>query len=129
MKLTPLFGHGVACGFPSPADDHKEAPLSLDEHLITRPASTFLARANGDSMRELGIFDKDLLVIDRSLGAVHGDVIVVALDGELTCKVLDRRRGRLLSANEQYPPIPVLEDQDVLVEGVVKASIRYHRPC
>lgn len=129
MKLTPLFSHGVAAGFPSPADDHKEDALSLDEHLITRPASTFLARANGDSIQGLGIFDQDLLVIDRSLTAIQGDVVVVALDGELTCKVLDLRRGRLLSANDNYPPIPILEDQDVLIEGVVKASIRYHRPC
>ncbi len=129
MKLIPLYSHGVAAGFPSPADDHKEEPLSLDDHLITRPAATFMARANGDSMQGLGIFDKDLLIIDRSLEPVQGDVVVVALDGELTCKVLDRRRGRLLSANDKYPPIPILESQDVLIEGVVKASVRYHRPC
>lgn len=129
MKLIPLYSHGVAAGFPSPADDHKEESLSLDDHLITRPAATFMARANGDSMQGLGIFDKDLLIIDRSLEPVQGDVVVVALDGELTCKVLDRRRGRLLSANDKYPPIPILESQDVLIEGVVKASVRYHRPC
>lgn len=127
MKLTPLFSHGVAAGFPSPADDHKEDSLSLDEHLITRPAATFMARANGDSMQGIGIFDRDLLIIDRSLAPVQGDVVVVALDGELTCKILDCRTGRLLSANRNYPPIPILEEQDVLIEGVVKASIRYHR--
>ncbi|GAB2902250.1 LexA family protein [Microbulbifer echini] len=66
MKLSPLYGHGIACGFPSPADDHKEAALSLDEHLISKPAATFMARANGDSMMGLGIFDKDLLIVDRS---------------------------------------------------------------
>ncbi|AWF83456.1 DNA polymerase V [Microbulbifer sp. A4B17] len=129
MKLPPLFSHGVSCGFPSPADDHKEASLSLDQHLITSPAATFLARANGDSMQNLGIFDRDLLVVDRSLAPVHGDVVVVALDGQLTCKVLDRHQGRLLSANDKYKPIPICERQELIVEGVVKASIRYHRPC
>ncbi|WP_020412915.1 LexA family protein [Microbulbifer variabilis] len=126
MKLSPLYGRGVACGFPSPADDHKEAALILDEHLITKPAATFMARANGDSMMGLGIFDKDLLIVDRSLTPAHGDVVVVALDGQLTCKVLDRQRGRLLSANEKYPAIPIWEGQELVVEGVVKASVRYH---
>ncbi|GAA5446121.1 protein UmuD [Microbulbifer sp. NBRC 101763] len=127
MKLSPLFGHGVACGFPSPADDHKEAALSLDEHLITKPAATFMARANGDSMMGLGIFDKDLLIVDRSLTPAHGDVVVVALDGQLTCKVLDQQQGRLLSANDDYTPIPIWEGQELIVEGVVNASVRYHR--
>ncbi len=128
MKRVTLYSHGVAAGFPSPADDHKEKSLSLDQHLITHPAATFMARANGDSMQGLGIFDRDLLVVDRSLTPVHGDVVVVALDGQLTCKVLDRHHGRLLSANDRYPPIPVWEGQELIVEGVVKASIRYHRP-
>ncbi|WP_444893457.1 LexA family protein [Microbulbifer sp. TRSA001] len=129
MKLSPLYASGVSCGFPSPADDHKEAALSLDQHLITSPAATFLARANGDSMRDLGIFDRDLLVVDRSLTPVHGDVVVVALDGQLTCKVLDRQKGQLLSANDKYTPIPIWEGQELIVEGVVKASVRYHRSC
>ncbi|WP_444939913.1 LexA family protein [Microbulbifer sp. ZKSA004] len=127
MKLSPLYGSGVSCGFPSPADDHQEPPLSLDEHLITNSAATFLARANGDSMQEVGIFDRDVLIVDRSLTPVSGDVVVVALDGQLTCKILDLKRGRLLSANGRYRPIPIWEGQELLVEGVVKASVRYHR--
>ncbi|WP_444905008.1 LexA family protein [Microbulbifer sp. CnH-101-E] len=118
---------GVSCGFPLPADDHKEEALSLDEHLITNGPATFMARANGDSMQGVGIFDRDILIIDRSLTPVNGDVVVVALDGQLTCKILDRGRGRLLAANEKYPPIPIWEGQELIVEGVVKASIRYHR--
>ncbi|MCO1336537.1 translesion error-prone DNA polymerase V autoproteolytic subunit [Microbulbifer sp. OS29] len=128
MKFSPLYGHGVSCGFPSPADDHKESALSLDEHLITRPASTYMVRANGDSMVNVGIHDGDLLIVDRSLTPVHGDVVVVALDGQLTCKTLDRRRGRLLPANANYPAIPIWEGQELIVEGVVKASVRCHRP-
>ncbi|WP_444959665.1 LexA family protein [Microbulbifer sp. VVAC002] len=127
MKLSPLYSNGVSCGFPSPADDHKEQPLSLDEHLITNPPATFMARANGDSMQGLGIFDRDVLIVDRSLTPMNGDVVVVALDGQLACKILDLKRGRLLSANGNYRPIPVWEGQELIVEGVVKASIRYHR--
>ncbi|USD19929.1 LexA family protein [Microbulbifer variabilis] len=63
MKLTPLYGSGVSCGFPSPADDYKEEALSLDDHLITSGPTTFMARANGDSMQGVGIFDRDILII------------------------------------------------------------------
>lgn len=126
MKLT-LYAHGVQAGFPSPADDYKEGSLSLDEHLIEHPSATYLARANGDSMEGVGIYDKDLLIIDRALEPVHGDVIVVAVDGELTCKLLDKNRQCLLSANDKFPPIPILEGQDVISEGIVSSSIRYHR--
>lgn len=130
MKLI-LYSHSVQAGFPSPADDYIESALSLDEHLIEHPAATYLARASGDSMEGIGIFDKDLLIIDRALTPLQGDVVVVAVDGELCCKLLDKQRLRLLSANSNYPPIPIVEGQDVLIEGVVKASIRYHRkdPC
>ncbi|WP_026305309.1 LexA family protein [Microbulbifer variabilis] len=127
MKLSPPFSSDVACGFPSPADDYKEAALSLDEHLITNPPATFMARANGDSMQGVGIFDRGVLIIDRSLTPVHGDVVVVALDGQLTCKILDKRLGRLMPASDRYQPIPIWEGQELIVEGVVKASIRYHR--
>ncbi|WP_444883539.1 LexA family protein [Microbulbifer sp. PSTR4-B] len=129
MALTPLYSHGISCGFPSPADDFKEAALSLDDHLITRPSATYFVRADGDSMVNAGIHDGDLLIVDRSLTPVHGDVVVVALDGQLTCKILDRRRGRLLPANSNYPAIPIWEGQELIVEGVVKASVRCHRAC
>lgn len=130
MKLI-LYSHAVQAGFPSPADDYKEGSLSLDEHLIQHPAATYLARASGDSMEGVGIYDRDLLIIDRALEPVQGDVIIVAIDGELTCKLLDRQKHQLLAANSLYPPIPILDGQSVEIEGVVKASIRYHRrqPC
>ncbi|WP_444886448.1 LexA family protein [Microbulbifer sp. JMSA008] len=104
----------------------EEAALSLDEHMNSKPAATFMAWANGDPMMGLGIFDKDLLIVDRSLKPTHGDV-VVALDGQLTCKVLDQQQGRLLSANDDYAPIPICKGQELIVEGG-KASVRYHRP-
>ncbi|GAB3099569.1 translesion error-prone DNA polymerase V autoproteolytic subunit [Aestuariicella hydrocarbonica] len=127
MKLI-LYSHAVQAGFPSPADDYKEGSLSLDEHLITHPAATYLARASGDSMQGVGIFDRDLLIVDRSLEPLQNDVVVVAIDGELCCKQLDKNHHCLRSANRHYPPIAIREDQDILIEGVVMASIRYHRP-
>ena len=123
----PLFSHSVRAGFPSPADDYLELPLDLNEHVIQHPAATYYVRAQGDSMLRLGIHNGDLLVVDRALEAVHGDVVIAALDGELTCKVLDLRLRRLLSGNDLFPPIPVGEDAELVIEGVVTHSIRYHR--
>lgn len=127
MTLLTVYIDHVPCGFPSPADDYSETKLSLDEHLIEHPSATFMARASGDSMQGIGIFDQDLLIIDRALQAQHGDIVVVAIDGQLTCKSIDLHRNRLLSANSKYSPIAITEAQDVLIEGVVRASIRYHR--
>lgn len=125
MKLT-LFGDTVPAGFPSPADDYKEDALSLDEHLISHPAATYLARASGDSMQGVGIYDQDLLIIDRSLTPRTGHVVIAAIDGELCCKQIDLEGKRLVSANKHYAPIYLTEEQDLIIEGVVKASIRYH---
>jgi DNA polymerase V len=127
MKLT-LFAHGVEAGFPSPADDYIEGILSLDEHLIKHPSATYFARANGNSMEGVGIFDKDLLIIDRAIEPDHGHIVVVAVDGQLTCKILDKNNHQLLSANNRFPPIAILADQDVVSEGVVTTSLRYHQP-
>jgi DNA polymerase V len=78
-------------------------------------------------MIELGIQNGDLLVVDRSLTPVHGDVVVTAVNGELTCKVLDLHKKRFLAANNHYPPININDSMDVLIEGVVVHSIRHHR--
>jgi len=126
MKLV-LYSHAVQAGFPSPADDYKETALSLDEHLILHPAATYLARASGDSMEGVGIFDHDLLIIDRSLEPRNGDVVIAAINGELTCKLLDTQQQVLKAANGRYTPIPIHDDMELLIEGVVMASIRYHR--
>lgn len=123
----PMYGTKVKAGFPSPADDYIERALDLNEHLIRHPAATFYCEVSGDSMRGVGIFDGDLLVVDRALKPRHGDVVLAALDGELTCKLLDMRGKRLLSANRDYPPIAITEGADFLIEGVVTNSIRRHR--
>lgn len=123
----PLYAARVQAGFPSPADDYIQTPLDLSEHVIQHPAATYYVRASGDSMTGLGIYSGDLLIVDRALEAKHGDVVIAAIAGELTCKVLDERRRRLLSANQKFEPIPITEETDLVIEGVVTHSLRYHR--
>jgi DNA polymerase V len=124
--VIPLFVHSVEAGFPSPADDHIEQHLNLHELMVTHPAATYLCRGHGDSMTELGIGNGDLLVVDRSIKPKHGSVVIAAVDGQFTCKVLDLLQRRLLAANAKYASIPILEDMELMIEGVVTYSIRCH---
>jgi DNA polymerase V len=122
----PLYGCRVRTGFPSPADDFIDRALDLNEFLIKKPSATFFAWAEGDSLRDIGITQGDLLIIDRSLEHAHGAVVVAAIDGELTCKILDKRRMLLLAANNQYPPINIADKDELVIEGVVTYSIKNH---
>ncbi len=126
-RLFPLYLSRVAAGFPSPADDYLDGGLDLNEHLIAHPAATYFARAEGDSMIELGIFSDDLLIIDRAAQAVDGDVVVVAIDGLLTIKVLDLAHSRLLPANKLYRPIEISAESQVDIEGVVLHAVHHLR--
>ena len=124
LKL-PLFGSQVPAGFPSPADDHLESELDLNEYLIDHPSETFFVRAKGDSMQQAGIFDKDLLIVDRSLTAKHNDIVIAAVGGELTVKRLCVKHGKpwLLPANPDYRPIQIKEGSELYVWGVVIHAI------
>ncbi len=118
--------HSVPAGFPSPADDYMDRSLDLNQYLIEHPAATYLARAKGDSMQDCGIFDGDLLIIDRSRDACHNDIIIAVLNGQLACKILDKKHQCLRSANKNYPPVTIDEYAELLIEGVVIHSIRHH---
>ena len=124
----PFFGFCVPAGFPSPAQDHLEAALSLDELLDVRAPHTYLARAAGNSMVEVGIFDRDILVVDRSRLPEPGQVVIAALNGEPLVKIFDRQQGRALlrSANRRYPPRYLDEGDELGVWGVVGYSVRIH---
>lgn len=117
----PVFLGRLPAGFPSPADDYLEGKLDLNRHLIKHPAATFFVRVSGDSMIEAGIHTGDLLVVDRSLEARNGNVIVAALDGELTVKRLFKRGKtvRLVPANTNYQPIEIQSQQEFEIWGVV----------
>ena len=82
----PIFACGVSAGFPSPADDYLEGSLDLNEHLIRQPAATFFVRAKGDSMIGAGIHDGDLLVVDRSVNAKNGNVVIAVVNREISVK-------------------------------------------
>lgn len=123
----PLFLSIAECGFPSPADDYVDQVLSLDELVVKNPPATYFVRAGGFSMIEAGIFDGDILVVDRSLEVQSGNVVVAALNGELTVKrvrIKSFRGGRieelwLVPENESFPLIPVTPDAEFTVWGVV----------
>ncbi len=123
----PMFTSTVPAGFPSPADDHIEGKLDLNEHLVRRPAATFFVRASGESMRGAGIFDGDLLIIDRGVSPQPDDIVIAILQGELTVKRLKKVDGQWLLAaeNNAYPSLPLIEG-DCEIWGVVTHSIRRH---
>lgn len=122
----PLFSSTVAAGFPSPADDHIEETLDLNEYMVQRPTSTFMLRVEGESMRDAGIMPNDILVVDRSVKPSHNKIIIAALDGELTVKRLFHRGGliKLLPENPDYPEIELKSESDLVVWGVVIGSFR-----
>ena len=124
-ELIPLYSHKVAAGFPSPAEDDIETYLDLNEHLIQHPASTFMVRAQGESMLGAGIFSGDILIVDKSLEATHGKVVVAAVNGELTVKRLYRKGGvvKLQAENTNYPDIYIAEEIETVIWGVVTSVI------
>ncbi|MFC6478670.1 LexA family protein [Pseudomonas asuensis] len=130
MDLTlPFYGYRVPAGFPSPAQDHLEERISLDQLLDIQAPHTYLVRAHGDSMIGSGIYDGDLLVVDRSVDAVPGDVIIAAINGEPVVKRLGYidTIPALISDNPLYKPRLILEGDDFEVWGVVRCSLRTHR--
>ncbi len=120
-RPLPLFSSRVAAGFPSPADDHLEDHLDLNEHLVRHPAATFLVRVQGDSMTGAGIQHGDLLVVDRSLEPKSGTIVIAVVNGELTVKRLKVDSGGvwLVPENPNYPRLEIREGMDLTIWGVV----------
>lgn len=116
-----LFAGPVTAGFPSPASDYVEDKLDLNEHIVRHPAATFFVRAAGDSMTGAGIFDGDILVVDRSLKPVNSNIVIAVLDGEFTVKRLKISKGKitLQSENPNYAPIEITPESNFSVWGVV----------
>ena len=121
----PFMGDAVVAGFPSPAEQYVERPLDLNELLVARPAATYFVRAEGDSMEGAGIRSGDLLVVDRSLEAGNGSIVIACVDGEFTVKTLRKSRGRvwLEAANPAYAPIRFSSGMELRVFGVVTSII------
>ena len=124
--LIPLFGHNVSAGFPSPADDYVEGRLSLDEHLVPHKDSTFFVRAKGNSMVGAGIFDGNLLVVDKSLTPSSGDIVIAVVDSELTVKRFIKRGEKVILQpdNPRFKEIELKEGQELQVWGVVTSTVK-----
>lgn len=127
MFVIPIYIEAGVCGFESPAAHYTELGVTLDELLIKHPNATFIGLASGNSMQEVGIFEGDLLVIDRAEPAENGDVIVANLNGLFVCKLLDKTNARLLSASSLHKPVQLTSADEFQLEGVVTLSIRMHR--
>lgn len=124
----PVFSSKVQAGFPSPADDYIEGYLDLNTKFIKHPSSTFVLQATGESMIEAGIFSGDWLLVDKSVEATHGRIVIAAVNGELTVKRLSKTEGRvqLLPANSKFKPIDISEDSEMVIWGVV--TLVLHEP-
>jgi len=121
----PLLNDSVSAGFPSPADDYTEENIDLNEHLISNPFSTFFLRVKGDSMINAGIKDKDLIIVDKSLIAKPGNIVIAMIDGEFTIKRLSIKNDELYlkAENHNYPDFRFRNHIDVQIWGVVIYSI------
>lgn len=129
VLAVPLFAGRVPAGFPSPAEDHEDAPLDLSRRFIVRPTASYMFQVDGDSMTGAGIFSGDYLVVDRSRRPRDGDVVLAVADGGFTVKFWrdDGRRIRLEAANPAYPAIPWVEGCEEW--GVVTSVHRDLLPC
>ena len=122
----PYVGKQISAGFPSPAEDYLENILDLNDLLVKHPNATFYARVTGDSMKDAGVDNGDLLVIDKSLEYRHNALAVCFIDNEFTLKRIRKVRQQLylVPANPVYEPIAVAEDAEFVVWGIVTYVIK-----
>lgn len=122
----PLIDEGISAGFPSPALDFEDLSIDLNKHLIKHPSATFYGRVKGDSLKNAGINDGDLLVIDRSLEPSNGKIAVCFIDGEFTAKRIKKTSNELwlMPENEAYSPIKIEEENNLIIWGVVTHVIK-----
>ena len=119
----PLMNSTVTAGFPSPADDHLDLPIDLNEYFFGEDQGRYIidVRVQGDSMEDSDIHQGDLLIVDRAKSYEMGSIVLAVLDGEFTVKKLMKKNGSLylLSSNKSYKPIKIESDTDFKVWGVV----------
>ncbi len=123
LSMLPF---AISAGFPSPALDFTDVAIDLNKHLIDHPSATFYGRVQGESMRDAGIGNGDLLIIDKSIEPQHGKIAVCYLDGEFTLKriKLDRTGLWLMPDNDSYKPIKIEEHHDLKIWGIVTYIIK-----
>lgn len=117
----PLYRDFVPAGFPSPAQGYEEARLDLNQLIVQRPEATFMLRVQGASLRDANVHDGDIVVVDRSIEARHGHIVIAEVGGGFTVKILWRRAGRvrLMAANPAFKPVEFIDGMELVIFGVV----------
>ena len=127
----PLDFHmtSICAGFPSPADDHLDISLDLNEYLIKHPSATFYIYVKGDSMIDDGLHSGDIMIVDRSLNPKSKDIVVAVIDGEFTVKKIYKKNNQiyLIPSNKKYQSIAINKDMDFQIWGVVTHAIHHFR--
>jgi len=125
----PVYSGRVSAGYPMPTEDHIEDRVDMASLLGGNLEDAFIVYANGDSMKDAGIFDGDALLVQPHVKPGHGKIVVAAVDGQMTVKFLIVKKGKafLMPANPAYDEIPIDPEQGVVIWGVVETSLRMHR--
>lgn len=127
MKIIPIVASCGITGFESPAKDYAQKALNLDDLLIETPSATLLYQVQGDDLKDVGIFDQDLVIVDESVRVQNCDLVVAELNGEMICKRINTHHSVLYSSQSTESPITVQEFDEFVVKGVVTRSVRCHR--
>jgi DNA polymerase V len=122
----PFMDVEISAGFPSPADDFLQLTIDLNAYLVKHRDTTFFAKVKGHSMKNAGIYDGDLLVIDKSLEPQDGKIAICQIDGEFTVKRIKKEKDVvwLVAENEDYQPIKVTAENELMIWGIVVHSIK-----
>ncbi|MGD1822772.1 MAG: LexA family protein [Pleomorphochaeta sp.] len=125
-KPTVLMEIPIKCGFPSPAADSRETPLDFNELLLKHKASTYCLKASGNSLEKSGIYDGDILVVDKSVNAKNNDLVVAEYEGEFTAKRLKIKNDKIYlhPENNDFDDIEINNLDDFSLFGVITAVVR-----
>ena len=117
---------GISAGFPSPASDFEESRISLEKVIVKNKEATFYAKVSGESMKDAGLNDGDILVIDRSEEVKNNKIAVCYVNGEFTVKrvKIDKDHIYLVPGNKKYNPIKITEENELIVWGIVTYVIK-----
>ncbi len=121
LSSIPLFSDSVQAGFPSPAEDHMDMDLNLNDYLVHNPSATFCVKAIGESMKDAGIKSGDIMIVDKSLEPKNRSIVLAVIDGEFTVKRVNLNDNELylIPENSNFSPIKITQEMDFQVWGVV----------
>jgi len=124
--MLPYVEQGISAGFPSPAEDFLDISIDLNKEFIKNPSATFYGRVKGNSMKDAGLENGDLLIIDKSLEPKNGKIAVCFIDGEFTVKriKIEKKIVWLIAENKDYQPIMVTSENELLIWGIVTTVIK-----